>query len=223
MINDLIKTVRQLGDPAIRGVALRSILISVALFASLTFLVSWLLNDLAVTGYSWLDGTIEALAGVGVVILSILAFPFVATSVLGLFLEAVVDAVERKHYPDLPMAKGGGLVGGVLSSIRFLAVALALNLLALPLYLIPGANLIVFLSLNGYLLGREYFELVGQRRLRRDAVDRLRRENRGPLLLAGAVIAACFAVPILNLVAPILGAGFMTHRYYEITSSEIQP
>jgi hypothetical protein len=29
-----------------------------------------------------------------------------------------------------------------------------------PLYLLPGANLLIYLALNGYLLGREYFELA---------------------------------------------------------------
>ena len=42
---------------------------------------------------------------------------------------------------------------------------LAVNILALFLLLIPGINLIAFYLGNGYLLGREYFELAAMRHL----------------------------------------------------------
>jgi CysZ protein len=45
-------------------------------------------------------------------------------------------------------------------------LSIALNLLALPIYaLIPLLNVVLFLGLNGYLFGREYFELIALRRL----------------------------------------------------------
>jgi CysZ protein len=47
--------------------------------------------------------------------------------------------------------------------LRLTVLTLLLNLLALPVYLLlPGINLFLFLALNGYLLGREYFEVVAQ-------------------------------------------------------------
>ena len=96
-------------------------------------------------------------------------------------------------------------------------MTLGLNLLALPLYLlllfVPPFNLFVFYLLNGYLLGREYFELVAARRLDTAGVRRLRRAYRGRLLLAGAVIAFLLTVPIVNLVTPIIATGFMLHVF----------
>ena len=43
---------------------------------------------------------------------------------------------------------------------------LLVNIVALFLLLIPGVNLIAFYLGNGYLLGREYFELAAMRHLR---------------------------------------------------------
>ena len=77
----------------------------------------------------------------------------------------------------------------------------------------PLLNLPVWLALNGYLVGREYAELVASRRLAPAMAARLRRDHRLVFWLAGAVIAFLLAVPILNLVAPVVGAAFMTMRF----------
>jgi uncharacterized protein involved in cysteine biosynthesis len=130
---------------------------------------------------------------------------------LGLFSESVVEAVERRYYPGLPAAPGMSLGAQVSTGGRFLLVALPLNLIALPLYLIPGANLPVYLALNGYLLGREYFELVAGQRLPSSEMALLRREHRGRLWLAGVLIAAMLMVPGFNLVAPVVAIAFMVH------------
>jgi len=94
---------------------------------------------------------------------------------------------------------------------------LVANLIALPFYLIllflPQFNLLIFYGLNGYLLGREYFELVGQRRLSLKDTKALRRRNRLRVLLAGAVIAFLLTLPILNLFTPIVATAFMLHVF----------
>ena len=90
---------------------------------------------------------------------------------------------------------------------------IVLNLLALPLYLLPGPNILIYLALNGYLLGREYFETVAQRRLGGRAVAQARRRVRLRLWVAGVLIALMLAVPLLNLIAPVLATAFMTHLF----------
>jgi CysZ protein len=108
------------------------------------------------------------------------------------------------------------LVGGIVAAwatLRFVAFALLLNLLVLPLYLLPGPNIAIFLALNGYLLGREYFELVAQRRASALEVRHLRRRARAGLFVAGVLIAAMLTVPLFNLVAPVVATAFMVHRF----------
>jgi len=99
--------------------------------------------------------------------------------------------------------------------LAFATVAVGLNLLLLPFYLLllwfPPAYAVLFYGVNGYLLGREYFEQVAMRRLDPEAARRLRRAHQGRIVLAGVAIAFLLTVPILNLIAPVLATAFMVH------------
>ena len=101
-------------------------------------------------------------------------------------------------------------------SLRFFFVILAVNLLALFLLLIPGVNLIAFYVGNGYLLGREYFEMVAMRHLPPEAARSLRKANRVTVLLCGFVIAGLASVPILNLTTPLFATAFMVHMFKQL-------
>jgi uncharacterized protein involved in cysteine biosynthesis len=95
---------------------------------------------------------------------------------------------------------------------RLMVVTVVLNLLALPLYVfVPGVNFFVFLGLNGYLLGRQYFEVVALRRLDMAATRTARRRFGGRVFAGGVVIAGLFAVPFVNLLAPVIAIAFMVH------------
>jgi uncharacterized protein involved in cysteine biosynthesis len=72
----------------------------------------------------------------------------------------------------------------------------------------------VFYGVNGYLLGREYYELVALRRLPAVPLRGRWRAERPRLVLAGAIIAFLLTVPVLNLVAPIIATAFMVHLFH---------
>jgi uncharacterized protein involved in cysteine biosynthesis len=192
---------------------LRCLALALVTFALLVGAVGGGLSMLGPTGIGWLDATLAVLGSAGTLVLAWLLFPIAIAASLGLFAEDVIEAVERRHYPHLAPARGMGLTSSTLGAIRFMATALALNLLALPLYLIPGANLAVYLALNGYLLGREYFELVAQRRLDWRTLTALRRARRTRLWLAGVVIAALLTNPFVNQIAPVIATSFMVHVF----------
>jgi CysZ protein len=219
VLDALIRAFRQLAEPATRRLLWRCALLAITTFAGLIALVSTALTVLDPTGLTWLN-TMLALAGsLAALLLAWLLFPAVFALTLGLFAEDVVDAIEREHYPDLPRPTGMGLGETLRTTLRFVAIAVVLNLLALPLYLIPGTNLLVYLALNGYLLGREYFELVAGRRLPAASVAGLRRRIRVRLWLAGAIIAAMLVVPGFNLVAPVVAIAFMVHLFEALRRS----
>jgi CysZ protein len=90
-------------------------------------------------------------------------------------------------------------------------VVVALNLLVLPLYLLPVANALIFYALNGYLLGREYFEMVAPRRLEQGPRRELWRRRRLGFFLAGVAFAFFSTLPLVNLLAPVVAAAAMTH------------
>jgi uncharacterized protein involved in cysteine biosynthesis len=219
MLQDLVLGLRELGDPAVRRVLIRCVLLALATFAALVGAVGALLAWLDLTGLAWLDATIAVAGSAATLVLAWLLFPVTVALTLGLFAEEVVEAVERRHYPELPPPRQIGLAESTLSAARFTAVAVLLNLLALPLYLMPGLNVPAFLALNGYLLGREYFELVAQRQLPGPAASALRRAARGQVWLAGAVIAGLLAIPVFNLVAPVVAIAFMVHRFQRLQRS----
>lgn len=230
MFSALAKGFGQLSDPASRGVLWRAIAASVALFVALWigagFLLGWAAELLVawLSGFEFLSGALEylqlAFQGVsfaGLIFVSFLLFPAAVTFILSFLLEDIAEAVERRHYPGLPPARSQPLGESIVGALSFFATATILNLILLPLYLIllflPPFNLFVFYGLNGYLLGREYFEVVALRRLDRQDAQRLRRRYRGKVFLAGVIIAFLLTVPFVNLVTPLVATGFLLHIF----------
>ena len=121
--------------------------------------------------------------------------------------------MERVYYPadppghELPVAQSVGI------ALKFFLVVLLVNMLVLFLLLVPGINLIAFYLGNGYLLGREYFELAAMRHLPLAEAKQLRQANRGTMFLCGVVIAGLASVPIVNLLTPLFATAFMVHVY----------
>jgi len=87
--------------------------------------------------------------------------------------------------------------------------------LALPIYLVffflGPLNLFVFYALNGYLLGREYFELIAHRRMEPLQALHLRRAFQGQMFLAGVIITFLMTIPVVNLLAPVIATATMVH------------
>jgi CysZ protein len=213
MLNALLLALRDLAKRPVQRLLWRCVLLALATFIALVVATGIALAALDVTGIAWLDTTL-AFAGSGLaVVLAWLLFPATVVLTLNLFAEQVVAAVERLHYPDLPPARGSSLATSSLASLKLAALALILNLLVLPLYFLPGANVLIFLALNGYLVGREYFEVVAGRRLPPAAGRALKKTIGGRLWLAGALVAIMLTIPVFNLVAPVVGTAFMVHLF----------
>ena len=216
VLDALILGLRQLADPGARRLVLRSVLIAIGTFALLLVAVTTILSSIDATGFAWLDALLTVVGSAAALVLAWLLFPVVIAAAIGWFAEDIALTVERRYYPDLPPPVGMGVGASVWATVRFTTVALLLNLLALPLYLLPGANIVLYLALNGYLLGREYFELVAGRRLPWSKVTGLRQRARGRLWLAGVAIALLLTVPVLNLVAPVVAIAFMVHLFEKL-------
>jgi CysZ protein len=138
-------------------------------------------------------------------------FPAMTLLILGFFLDSIVDNVESRRYPGLGPVRRRGIAGGLGGALRLTALALLLNLLALPLYFIPPINLFIYYLLNGYLVGREYFELVALRRMERGVARAMWRRYRLRLVLAGVIVVFLLSLPLVNLAAPVMAAAFMLH------------
>ncbi len=219
MIKALTRAISQLSDPAISRVVWRSIAGAILGFLTLAGLVWILLFQTRLTDYPWLDNTIDVLGGLAVFGLAYLFFPAVVVAISGLLLERVANAVERRYYPGLPPAHGQSLWTEIFGALRFLVVVVALNLLVLPAYLIPGVNLMIFYVLNGYLLSREYFELVALRRMTPQSARIMRKAHTAKLFAAGVIVAFFSTIPLVNLLVPVVATAFMVHIFQGLTGN----
>lgn len=108
-------------------------------------------------------------------------------------------------------------------AIRFAGVSALVNIAALPLYiplLITGLSFLLGYAINGYLLGREFYEIVAVRRMARAEADVLRKRYRKSIWLAGAMIAFLYTVPLLNLVVPVVATAFMLHLFEHLRAKD---
>ena len=218
MISAFAKAIAQLPEPEFRRALLLSLLLSLVVLAGLAGVVWWALYDLGVLSLGWpfswfVEGAVWLVFGVVTLVL----FPAVVTTFVAFFLEGVVKAVEDKHYPNDPPGHdvpiGRSLVVGINYTLVLVAVNLVGLILYLPLSFFPIFSLVVFSLLNGYLLGREYFELVALRHLDDETARTMRRRHSWRLTAVGTVIAFLFPIPILNLVMPLIAAAAMVHVF----------
>jgi CysZ protein len=200
--------------PAERRLLLFTVAGTVLLLLALWLGASLLLAALHVTGLRWLDIVIEVLGSAAALFVAWLILPAMTILVLGFFLDRIIQSIERRHYPSLPPPRQIGIGPSLASALRLALLGLALNLLALPLYFfLPVANVVVYLGINGYLVGREYFEAVASRRLERPRVRALWHRYRWRLSIAGAIVAFLLSIPVVNLAAPIIGVAFLVHLF----------
>lgn len=159
----------------------------------------------------WLGFVFAIAAGIGLALgLALLLSPVTAL-IAGLFLDDVAEVVEKRDYPSDPPGTAMPLGPAIASSIKFLGVVVAGNIVALFLLFVPGVNLIAFFLVNGYLLGREYFEFAASRYLGVERARAWRSRNQGRVWLAGLAIGLFLMVPFLNLLTPLFAAIFMVH------------
>ncbi|MFM5925264.1 MAG: EI24 domain-containing protein [Novosphingobium sp.] len=220
MLTALPLALAQLADPRILWIWFKSLAVTLVLFvvlaAGIWLGTDWVLaraglNDAALSGGAELRG-LAALAAA--LIGGWLLWRIVALAVLQVFADEVVHAVEVQAYPA--MAARARTLGWHEELSRGLAGAgraLLFNLLALPVALVlavtgVGAPL-VFLLVNAVLLGRELQDMVWLRH---------RPSSQSPMPLSGVerlalggMVAVLLTVPLVNFVAPFLGAACAVH------------
>lgn len=219
----LVKAAGQLGDRRVVAVLAKSVAITLALFG--------LLGAGAYVGLAQVAARFGVDAGWAGVLAALLVpvamwllFRVVALAVLQFFADEVVAAVEARHYPALAgQARPLPFRRDLANAVKGLLRALGYNLLALPLaglvaFTAVGPAL-VFLGVNAVLLGRELTDMAWLRHCGG-------RENANPCpraerLLLGASVAGLMLVPIVNLLAPVIGAAAGTHLVLRRLEQEV--
>ena len=222
ILSDFLKSVAQFDDPKFRRVLWRGMGLTIALLITACLLVNFGINQLLSSAWaanlignqSWLGALINVGGVLFTIALSIWLMVPVTSAIIALFLDEVAQAVEARHYPHLPKQTATKLQDQILVGIRFLGILLLANVGALILSMIvPLLAPFVFWATNGYLMGREYFQMAAMRRLPRAQAQELFQRHQGSIWIAGVLMAIPMSIPLVGLFIPILGAATFTHQF----------
>ena len=210
MLSDAFEAFAQIFSPPLRKVMWKSLFLTAVVLLALAVCLDRLAASFMPLGPIWLTWLLSIVVALGLLAGVILLAPPTASLVAGFYLDEIAAMVERKidpmGAPGIPPPAGATLAMG----LRFAARSLMVNVAVVVLTLFAGLGVAAFFLLNGYLLGREYFELIAMRHMPRAAAQELRRRNWGRVYFAGLIISGFVAVPILNLLTPLFAAAFMT-------------
>jgi CysZ protein len=209
-------------DPAFLRVVLKAVGLTLLLFVILFAAAEYAWRYVPVTHVPGLGAVLPLVTAVLFLAFAIFLGPAVAALFAGLFAEDIARAVEAKDYPNDASARGAPFWQSLLAGLRLFGWMVLLNILLLPIELfLPGFGQLIGLLVNGWLLGREYFELVALRHLSRSGVDAMRRQRSGAVTRAGALIAFLSAIPIVNLISPLFGVALMVHEFKRFNSGAV--
>ncbi|MFK4820722.1 sulfate transporter family protein [Ochrobactrum quorumnocens] len=232
IIDAALKALKRLPTPEFRSVLWKTLGLTLLLLVGLwvairqiffTFAWPWMEQLLpGMPGWAgWLGIAAAIVAGLGLALVLALMIAPVTALVAGIFLDDIADVVEREDYPREPAGTPLPLGRSVVVSLKFLSVVILGNIVALFLLFVPGINLIAFFVINAYLLGREFFEFAAMRYRSESEAKALRSQYGVTVFLAGLLIAAFMAIPLVNLLTPLFAAAMMIHLHKAISQREI--
>jgi CysZ protein len=210
MLSDALEAFIQIFSPPFRTVMWKSLALTAIVLFLLGLGLDRLASSLMAAAPAWLGWVLSIVVALGLIAsLTILAAP-AASLVASFYLDTIADAVEREIDPLGPRGRPLPLPASLYVGLRFAALSLLVNLAVLALTLFTGVGFAAFFVLNGYLLGREYFELAAMRHLSFLQAIELRRQRSFNVFIAGMIVAGFVAVPLLNLFTPLFATAFMT-------------
>lgn len=218
MITAFFKALGDISSPRFRSVLWKSFFSSLATAIVIWAGLSWLIfNTEFVDILPRIGGALETfidIFGAGAAfLLMILLLPAALGIYASLYIETICRAVEERHYPDIAPPREQGISEAVWVGLKFGALLIGLNLLLLPLLFFPPIYFVAGWGLNSYLLGREYLEMVGFRRMTPSKLRSFRLTHKSTVYFAGLVFALIATVPILNLLLPLFGTAMMLHVF----------
>jgi CysZ protein len=208
------KAAAMLFDRDFVGLLFWTLLITAILFVALFIGVEYGLSRLPALGSIWVNRFLE-LATPIILILAIFFLGAPVAAMAGsLFLDRIAAKVDAHFYPNDPKAPGTPVLTGIGEAFRLIGLALLINIALVPVDIgVPGVAEIATILANGWLLGREFFELASLRHLSRQQSDALRRRHGGQIFAAGLLISVLTVIPVVDLIAPFFGSALMAHLF----------
>ncbi|WP_066799020.1 EI24 domain-containing protein [Sphingomonas soli] len=220
MIQAFFLSLGQLLDSRVAMVFLKSLLLTLLLFAMLGF---GLYHAVHWASARWLGDYSGPFADIAVIVLMLAAhwvlFRAIAIGVIGIFADEVVAAVEAKYYPNAhasarELSFGRSLAMGLGSGVRIILINLALSPVYIALLITGVGTAVAFFIVNSWLLGRDLGDMVAARHMRYGELPKWRRRTNFRRFVLGMFGTGVMLVPIVAFIGPVIGAAMATHAFH---------
>ena len=214
------KSILDLLEPDIRTILFKTVILSLFSIIMIVYMCWTLFNTHQVFDI-WLLGPILSWAwGLLALIFGALLLPPITIIIGSIYSDSIVDHIEKKYYPSRLGMRQIKLSELGFSISKNFCITIIVNILLAPVYLIgtffPIISFLIFYSVNGYLIGKELFETVASRHLEMKDRYLLKKQNNNKVIVGGIIMVGISTIPILNLIAAVLGIVFMTHFFHSL-------
>jgi CysZ protein len=215
MISLFIKSFQTLKQPYFLRYVILAALFTIIGFSCLMGGVTFALKLTHLVKMVWLDKIIDVVLGAGTVWLSWFLFPLMMPLIAVFLGDALAAKIDEQDY-DVKDTPSMPLMPQIVGALRFMVASIGWNILALVLLIFPPFWLVGYYLINGWLLGRDFFETVAVRHALPEEAERLRKNNRLKILLVGAGLVLLSNIPVMNLTVPFIAVAVMVHLFWSV-------
>lgn len=216
MLDSINLAIRDVFAPPFRTVLYKSIGLTLLMVVALYIAVIKLVE----LPWPYAQTALDFILGVGLVFGTGYFLAPVTAVFAGFFLDDIAEVTEKTRYPLEKPGIPVSIRQAIVSALKFTGVVIVANSVMLLLLLVPGVNIVIFFLGNGYLIGREYFEVAAGRFHDPVHVALLRRRHGTRLFLDGLVITLVLVIPIVNLLTPLFATALMVHEHKKLMKLE---
>lgn len=224
MIKSLLLSLSCFNNTTVRRILMQSIMLTLTILTALAVALFYG-GDYLLSLWGWgMDlGTWSYLMGLIMgSLLTWFLFRSVAVLVIWMFADDIVEAIEWQHYSHSALtATKPGWIKSMAIGLRSLLRAIVYNLLALPLYLIALFTVlgtpIIFLVINGLLLGKELEEMIALRHQSSLNSGNDWVMGKFERFSLGFAMNAAMMIPFVNFLIPVIGVAAATHMMHRPT------
>ncbi|MBL1419543.1 MAG: EI24 domain-containing protein [Alphaproteobacteria bacterium] len=220
MIDAISTSISDLLSKPFRAVVLKSIGLTILLLVAALIAMPTLAANTGYNPFPYADVIFSWMAGIGTFLLMGYLIVPITALFAGLFLDNIADVVEEQHYPHRKKGIAMPTAQAVWTGIKFMLIVIVSNLLLLPFALFGGLGFILIYALNGYLLGREYFELAALRHHTIADAKFLRSQNQAMVYGAGFIVAFAATIPYVNILVPVFATSLLVHIYHQAVTKQ---
>lgn len=215
------RTLSTMRSPHFLGLLLKTALITLLVFLLFVVGAGAGMRSFDLTGGGWMEWTLDVMLTFGAGFIAWLLLPALVPAIAAFFQETIADTIEKRDYPQfMPPAVQRPFWQELWEDSKFVVLIIVVNLVFFVTYFIPFVGFFTYYGVNGYLIGREFFETAAARHIGKNNAKALRKKYPAPAFLCGVLIVFCTNVPVLNLVSPFIGVAIMVHLFHLLPKRE---